>query len=256
MIVVAIDPGTKNLGWCMMEGVEAMTIEDAGVDEIYNSQTPIMPHLTRGALEWFQNHQSMFIRADRILIEQQFTGPGKGLFTPLLVMQTLYAICLYHFPDKVQLISPSAVKKTFHIVGSYEQRKAQVVRMAGLQNLSGRVHDMADCVLMIEYDRQRNGRLLLEKERRELIEEKRRRIRQSIPVQRDQSPIRAPVPQRPSPESSPEPSSESDRTPSPQPEPRCKMCGDRLGARKYKSRVASGGHDCHKCYLRRRRNRN
>ena len=255
MIVVAVDPGTRNLGWCMMEGDEYLSIVDAGVDDIDNLQKPIIPNLTRGATAWFEKHISMFKLADRVLIEQQFTGPGKGLFTPILVMQTIFVLCSYHFPDKVHLISPSAVKKTFQVVGTYEERKAQVVRMAGLQNLKGRVHDMADCVLMIEYDRRRSCKALVESERRAKNEERRKQLRESIPISPTEPPLKVPRYVPPPRDASPVRSSESDRTPSPGPIPTCKMCNGKLGARRYKTRVPSGGYDCHKCYLRRRRNK-
>lgn len=145
---LAIDPGTTNLGWVLYDN----DILDCGLDTIWLNQKPARQSLTKAVVLWYREHSHLFADADEVLIEQQYSPLNvMGVFPPLIVMEVLYALCEFEYPGKATLISAAAVKKHYEITGSYEDRKAQVVRIAGLHHLQGRVHDIADCVLLCWY---------------------------------------------------------------------------------------------------------
>lgn len=146
---LAIDPGTTNLGWVLYSGNE---IVDCGLDTIWLNQKPARQSLTNAVVQWYREHSHLFSEADEVLIEQQYSPAHvMGIFPPLIVMEVLFALSQFEYPGKAVLISAAAVKKHYEITGNYEDRKSQVVRLAGLHHLQGRVHDIADCVLLCWY---------------------------------------------------------------------------------------------------------
>lgn len=146
---LAIDPGTTNLGWVLYGDDE---IVDCGLDTIWLNQKPARQSLTNAVVGWYRDHSHLFSEADEVLIEQQYSPAHvMGIFPPLIVMEVLFALSQFEYPGKATLISAAAVKKHYEITGSYEDRKTQVVRLAGLNHLQGRVHDIADCVLLCWY---------------------------------------------------------------------------------------------------------
>jgi hypothetical protein len=151
MKVIAIDPGTTNLGWCYVVDDEVVT---ASVDKIWSQQTPVHMTLIPNTVNWYRPLRELFKEADLVLIELQYMSRGHyGLFHPMIVMETIIACCELDFPGKIKTIQSSAVKNHFQIRGTYEERKKEVVRKAGLNHLDGRVHDIADCLLMIDYEK-------------------------------------------------------------------------------------------------------
>lgn len=155
---LAIDPGTSNLGWVFGTVGE---IEEASVDHIWTRapKAPIREGLRQATITWFKAHRSWFEEADKVLVELQYTSSKTlGVFPPMVVMDTILTLCDFHFPGKARSVSASAVKKTFKISGDYDERKAQVVERAGLGHLVGRMHDIADCVVMMQYDHAQNAK--------------------------------------------------------------------------------------------------
>lgn len=170
-----------------MDGDEIL---EAGVDHVWTYETPVHPSLNIAFIAWFRAHQEQLKSADIILIEHQYTTKGAvAAFLPLLVMEILSALVLYEYPGKLDYVHPSALKKHYEIRGTYSERKAQVVRLAGLQHLAGRVHDIADCVLMADFwGKQKNPLALAQKQTTKQTELRKRLQAKAEP--RDQSPKR------------------------------------------------------------------
>lgn len=192
--VLAIDPGTSNLGWALMTGEE---IIDCGLDTIWRDQPDVFQSLAIATVSWFTEKEHIFAEADVVLIEQQYQGKSMlQVFKPYIVMTTLFACCELRFPGKIKTISPSAVKAFFGVKGGYEERKAQVVKLAGLGNIEGRMHDIADCVLMVQYYRARNAAKAEHAKLQAAREAKRAEVRakllEKVPIKsRDKSPQRS-----------------------------------------------------------------
>lgn len=173
--ILAIDPGTTNLGWALVQGTEIL---DCGVEVIWKDQKNVFESLTKSVVAWYRDNVGIFHDADVILIEHQYQGKGlMQVFKPYLVMCALYTCCEMDFPGKVETVSPSAVKAFFNVSGTYEQRKQQVVTLAGFQHLEGRTHDMADCVLMAQYKQARDVVKAEQHKVRMLREQKRAAVR-------------------------------------------------------------------------------
>lgn len=149
---LSIDPGTSNLGWAFGTTEH---IDEAGVDHIWTRTKTegVRESIRLATVAWYKSHHYYFEAADRVLVELQYTsGKTLGVFPPMVVMDTLLACCDLEFPGKATHISARAVKQRFQIVGDYNARKAQVVDRVGLASFPGRMHDIADCILMMEYD--------------------------------------------------------------------------------------------------------
>lgn len=191
--VLAIDPGTTNLGWALMTGEEIL---DCGLDTVWREQPDVFQSLAKSTVAWFKEKEYIFAEADVVLIEQQYQGKSfLQVFKPYIVMSTLYACCELTFPGKIKTISPSAVKAYFNVKGTYEERKGQVVKLAGLGNMNGRMHDIGDCVLMVQYHRARNAAQAEHAKVQAAREAKRAAVRakllEKVPIQtRDKSPER------------------------------------------------------------------
>jgi hypothetical protein len=154
---LSIDPGTSNLGWAF--GTTAH-IDEAGVDAIWvrGKSEGIREGVRQATVAWYKTHHHYFEAADRVLVELQFTSSKTlGIFPPMVVMDTILSCCDLEFPGKATHVSARAVKQRFGISGDYADRKSQVVERVGLKSFPGRMHDIADCILMMEYDAARKA---------------------------------------------------------------------------------------------------
>lgn len=149
---LSIDPGTSNLGWVF--GTVDL-IDEAGVDHIWSETTGggKRESIRWATIAWYKSHHRYFEEADRVLVELQYTSTKTlGVFPPMVVMEVILTLVEFEFPGKGTHVSARAVKQRFQITGDYASRKSQVVSRVGLTDFPGRMHDIADCVLMIEYD--------------------------------------------------------------------------------------------------------
>jgi hypothetical protein len=137
--------------------------------------------LVDAVVKWYREHKELFERAETIVVEQQFVLSGtRGCFPPLVVMEALLTLATLEWPGKMKLINAASLKKHFGIRGTYEERKREVQRLAGLQHLGGRIHDIADAVLMIEYSKTRDQKVQEALVRNELRVKKRQRLRDGL----------------------------------------------------------------------------
>lgn len=192
--VLAIDPGTTNLGWALMQGEEIL---DCGLDIVWRDQPDVFQSLAKSTVAWYREKEHIFAEADVILIEQQYQGKSlMQVFKPYIVMSTLFAVVELSFPGKIKTISPSAVKAYFNVKGTYDERKSQVVKLAGLGGMDGRMHDIADCVLMVHYHKARSMAAAEHAKIQAAREAKRAAVRakllEKVPIKsRDKSPERS-----------------------------------------------------------------
>lgn len=178
---LSIDPGTSNLGWAFGT---ADSIDEAGVDNIWMQKATggKRESIRHATIAWYRDHHRYFEDADKVLVELQYTSTKTlGVFPPMVVMDTILALVEFEFPGKGTHISARAVKQRFKITGDYASRKAQVVEFVGLGGLPGRMHDIADCILMMQYEEERKATPISS-----ILAEKRAR-RAAI---RDRSPVR------------------------------------------------------------------
>ncbi len=119
MIIVAIDPGLRNLGWSVYDTVKEMFISFGRYDLLKDqpkSKHTKYPDLVR---DFVDASRDVFEAADAVTIEIQMAAKFK-------VIQTAFQ-CF--FWDKAHLISPRSVRCHFKIsTGNYAKNKKASVR--------------------------------------------------------------------------------------------------------------------------------
>lgn len=157
--ILAIDPGTKAMGWTLCKGmkVKYWGIVDFGTNAKTPNKTKV---LTQRVADWCRQMESMFLKADYVLIEQQYQKGFRSQFFPMTVMQTIYGLVLYfrkHKHNTCRLINSNAVKRKFGFVKGQGNAKNKAEIVARFKHLlpddckAGRIHDILDCILITKY---------------------------------------------------------------------------------------------------------
>ena len=160
MIVVSIDIGYHNLA--LVKSIVDNNNFEINILEIFKIDLTKLPH--KKVSRWdctlyhsnevsdlfthfVQEYGDYLNEADKILIERQ---PPMGL-------TNIEALFMFAYRHKIELISPNAMHKHFHInVLDYERRKERTIEISKgfLENFQeyqelSRKHDIADAVCMI-----------------------------------------------------------------------------------------------------------
>lgn len=157
--ILAIDPGTKAMGWTLSKGmkVKHWGIVDFGTNAQTKNKTKV---LTQRVAQWCRDHEEMFLKADYVLIEQQYQKGFRSQFFPMVVMQTIFGLVLYfrkHKHDTARLINSNAVKRKFGFVKGQGNAKNKAEVVARFKHLlppdcdAKRIHDVLDCILITKY---------------------------------------------------------------------------------------------------------
>jgi len=149
MKIVGFDVGYRNLAYAILDVDENFEVrvkdtERVDISEFRCDQNCPLHHTSHVCdliSHFFFNRQNVFKDVDLFLIERQ---PPGGL-------KDVEALLFNHLRDKAILISPNALQRHFAINHlTYDERKERVVRITGLSG-SGRLHDMADAILIAKF---------------------------------------------------------------------------------------------------------
>ena len=180
MIIISIDIGVHNLGWCWCEIGEDwdplnIIVKDVGRRDIsIHSHLSVCPrecklhhdnNMVDYVLHFKQDYGWMFDQSDLVLIERQ---PPGGFIN-------IQDLLTYFWRDKVQLINPISVHTHFGMrMYDYDERKVKSMEIASkfighMKSFKTNVrkHDMADAMLSILW--------LVGGKRQDYLDEKRRR---------------------------------------------------------------------------------
>lgn len=167
-IIVAIDPGFKNLGWSIAEKRgEELVFLAGGVCDLCEQGDVYKPKTMVACISDFVDQLCDKLPKDtqvNWVIEQQFYNPkARALSCKLLILQGFlvgYLEGRFDCSDQVRvcMLSPSAVKKYYKLCsGDNAENK---VRMLGLLRdrfgVDLKNHHIADCVLLSIYWAERN----------------------------------------------------------------------------------------------------
>ena len=152
MIILAIDPGLRNLAWCLTEN---NVVRDMNKADIFCGN-PIQTCDAYTAITSFCERMSVhFETADLVVIERQFVDNKIKLSSCLSIVQTVLQ-CWSH--KKHVLVHAGTIKKIFATHrGSHKLNKLAAVERATALNpllfnsLSGKVDDLADAFLLAWY---------------------------------------------------------------------------------------------------------
>ena len=152
MIILAIDPGLRNLAWCLTENGVVKDINKADIFCGNAIQTCDAFH----AISHFCDRMSIhFEAADLVVIERQFVDNKIKLSSCLSIVQTVLQCRSY---GKHVLVHAATIKKVFSTHrGTHKLNKLAAVEQATALNpllfnsLSGKVDDLADAFLLAWY---------------------------------------------------------------------------------------------------------
>ena len=152
MIVLAIDPGLRNLAYCLLQ--------DGNVRELHKTDifggAPIQSTFAFDAISSFCDRiQALFDMADIVVIERQFVDSKIKLSSCLCIVQTVVQCRAYR---KHILVHAGTIKKVYGTHReNHRQNKIAAVQKASELNpllfsgMGGKVDDLADAYLLALY---------------------------------------------------------------------------------------------------------
>jgi Holliday junction resolvasome RuvABC endonuclease subunit len=152
MIVLAFDPGLRNLAWCLMDNGVVRDIDRA---DIFTGGTIQQCDAFNSISSFCDRMASAFAMADLVVIERQFIDNKIRLSGCLSVVQTVLQCQSY---GKHVLVHASTIKKTFATHrGTHKLNKVAAVECAKRLNpalfasMCGKLDDLADAFLLAWY---------------------------------------------------------------------------------------------------------
>lgn len=137
MRVLAIDPGLRNLAFCVLD--KQGDVEVLERVDIFAGRPIELSGVCDAMVRWVGEHRALLDSADTIVIERQFANRLAVLSACLLIVQTTVQ-AMYH--AKVVLVPAISVKKRFKTAaGSYTENKKAAVAKA--RELAGSGKDRA-----------------------------------------------------------------------------------------------------------------
>ena len=157
MKVLSLDPGLRNLAWCIVD--ETAEILEVGRSDIYNGNKIEIATTFDAIVEWCEKHVYLFESADVVVIEKQFQDNKITLSSCLLIVQTVLQTFARARP-KVVVLHAMTIKKFFKTLQSnHRQNKAASVKCAvaldpSLRSMcpnGSKIDDICDAYLMCLY---------------------------------------------------------------------------------------------------------
>ena len=152
MIILAIDPGLRNLAWCVMENGH---VTDLNRSDIFGGGNVSTCDTFAAISSWCDRHASLFEMANVVVIEKQFIDSKLRLSSCLATVQTVLQCRSY---QKHILVHAGTIKRMYSTSrGNYRLNKqASIERAVSLNPIlfekqSGKLDDMADCYLLAHY---------------------------------------------------------------------------------------------------------
>ena len=152
MIILAIDPGLRNLAWCVMENGH---VTELNRSDIFGGGNVSTCDTFAAISSWCDRHEALFQVANVVVIEKQFIDSKLRLSSCLATVQTVLQCRAY---QKHILVHAGTIKRMYSTSrGNYRLNKqASIERAVSLNPLlfekqSGKLDDMADCYLLTHY---------------------------------------------------------------------------------------------------------
>ena len=152
MIILAIDPGLRNLAWCVMENGH---VTDLNRSDIFGGGTVSTCDTFAAISSWCDRHEALFEMANVVVIEKQFIDSKLRLSSCLAAVQTVLQCRAY---QKHILVHAGTIKKVYGTHReNHRQNKIAAVQKASELNpllfsgMGGKVDDLADAYLLALY---------------------------------------------------------------------------------------------------------
>jgi Holliday junction resolvasome RuvABC endonuclease subunit len=154
-LVLAIDPGLRNLAFCVMnEKGEVLHIHK---DDIFHGATIVLADVFYKIYDWCHTHKNLFDECDNVVCEKQFADAKLVLSSSLLIVETVI-----HCFAKSKFLSVHAmsVKRAYSTyTGEYRKNKTMAIQRAQSicptlflsTNDTKKIDDMCDAFLLAHY---------------------------------------------------------------------------------------------------------
>ena len=152
MMILAIDPGLRNLAWCTMENGN---VQELNRSDIFGGRPVNACDAFAAISGWCDRHSALIESADIVVIEKQFIDSKLRLSSCLATVQTVLQCRSY---KKHLLVHAGTIKRIYSTSrGSHRcNKQASIERAKELspslfESQSGKLDDMADCFLLTHY---------------------------------------------------------------------------------------------------------
>ena len=155
--VCAIDAGTRNFAYCVMDNMSwnrplVWRHEDLWAPKVGRRGTPNKQDIVKITYEWCVRNRDMIAACDAVVLENQMRRP-------FIIMNTVLQTCFY---GKALVVHPMTVGSFFKLPKTRQEKKEQgvelVKRFATIPNHAKR-DDLADAWLMAAWQLVQSGAL-------------------------------------------------------------------------------------------------
>jgi hypothetical protein len=135
MLVLGIDPGLRNLGYCMMHNGMCVLV---GLDDLYEGGEIVHAAAHGATMRWVEGHADLIEAADEVLVEKQFVDAKVAVSGALVVVMAVLQTVAH---GKCRVVHASTIK------GAYRTRRGNhVLNKKAAQELLVKLQpDMARC---------------------------------------------------------------------------------------------------------------
>lgn len=126
MLVLAIDPGLRCLGYCLMDGGKRLLV---GLDDLFQGGEIKQEKARQATMAWVESHRDLLEISDVVLVEKQFVSEyNRGLSAALITVMTCIQKATF---DKCRIVAPTIVKRAYKTkAGSHHANKVAAVAKA------------------------------------------------------------------------------------------------------------------------------
>lgn len=128
-MVLGIDPGLRNLGYCAMLNGRLVL---AGLDDLFPGEEVSYAGTHHAIMEWVIAHKELLDAADVVVVEKQFMDAKVALSAALIVVMTVLQTVAY---GKCRLVHAATIKTAYRTKrgGHAKNKEAATEKALGLE---------------------------------------------------------------------------------------------------------------------------
>jgi Holliday junction resolvasome RuvABC endonuclease subunit len=107
MLVLGIDPGLRNIGYCLMHNGKCVLV---GLDDLFLGAEIAHAATHEAIMQWAIGHKDLINEADVVMVEKQFIDGKMALSAALVVVQTVLQTVAH---GKCRLVHASTIKSAY-----------------------------------------------------------------------------------------------------------------------------------------------
>lgn len=151
MKIVSVDPGLRNMAFCVMQDGQVVWLERV---DLYPNEVIQPDCVFQKISAWCETHAELFASADVVVIERQFCNDKHRLSMCLMQIQTVLQC---YSRNKHLLVHAATIKKRYGTQRcKHRQNKEAAVECVlrlypEIQGYKGKIDDLCDAYLLAHY---------------------------------------------------------------------------------------------------------